>query len=90
MATGKPAKLTACRQAWIWRCSISPSIPSPIGRSVRTLQTALGVRVDGAVGPLTLNAIKTRIALEGAAGLIDALCDRGRSISRFIHPNQSE
>ncbi|MDP2782891.1 MAG: putative peptidoglycan-binding domain-containing protein [Devosia sp.] len=34
------------------------------------------MRVDGAIGPLTLDAIKTRIALEGAAGLIDALCDR--------------
>ncbi|HLV84457.1 MAG TPA: glycoside hydrolase family 108 protein [Devosia sp.] len=45
-------------------------------RAIRTLQGALGVRVDGAIGPLTLDAIKTRIALEGAAGLIDALCDR--------------
>ena len=45
-------------------------------RAVKALQTRLGVVADGQVGPLTLAAIKTQIALKGAAGLIDALCDR--------------
>ena len=45
-------------------------------RAVKTLQVRLGVVADGQVGPLTLNAIKTQVALKGAAGLIDALCDR--------------
>jgi len=45
-------------------------------RAVKALQGRLGVVSDGQVGPLTLNAIKTQIALKGAAGLIDALCDR--------------
>ncbi|MCS6759790.1 MAG: hypothetical protein MO852_13255 [Candidatus Devosia euplotis] len=45
-------------------------------RAIRTLQGALGVRIDDAIDLLTLSAIKTRIAREGAAGLIDALCDR--------------
>lgn len=45
-------------------------------RAVRSLQTELKVAVDGRIGPLTLNAIKTRIALEGGAGLIDALCNQ--------------
>lgn len=45
-------------------------------RAVKMLQGRLGVVADGQVGPLTLNAIKTQIALKGAAGLIDALCDQ--------------
>jgi len=48
-------------------------------RAIRTLQGALGVLVDGAIGPLTLGALKTRMALEGAATLINALCDRRMS-----------
>jgi len=45
-------------------------------RAIRSLQTQLKVRADGQIGPLTLSAIKTVIGLRGAAGLIDALCDR--------------
>lgn len=45
-------------------------------RAIKALQNALNVIADGQVGPVTLNAIKTVIALKGAAGLIDALCDR--------------
>jgi lysozyme family protein len=52
------------------------AVNSGPNRAIRSLQSVLGVRVDGAIGPLTLNAINTRIAVGGAAGLIDALCDR--------------
>ncbi|MET3896723.1 lysozyme family protein [Devosia sp. UYZn731] len=45
-------------------------------RAIKTLQGQLNVVADGQVGPLTLGAIKTEIALRGAAGLIDALCNR--------------
>tara|TARA_R110002124_G_scaffold9586_9_gene49248 strand:+ start:8554 stop:9318 length:765 start_codon:yes stop_codon:yes gene_type:complete len=45
-------------------------------RAIRALQSLLDVRVDGAVGPLTLGAIHSRITRESAAGLINALCDR--------------
>lgn len=45
-------------------------------RAVKSLQSELGVAADGHIGPLTLGAIKTRIALNGAAGLIDAFCNR--------------
>ena len=45
-------------------------------RAIKVLQSRLGVVADGQVGQLTLNAIKTQIALKGAAGLIDTLCDR--------------
>lgn len=45
-------------------------------RAVRMLQAEVSVAVDGRIGPLTLEAIRTRIALKGAAGLIDAFCNR--------------
>ncbi len=45
-------------------------------RAIKTLQGQLKVVADGQIGPLTLGAIKTEIALRGAAGLIDALCDK--------------
>jgi lysozyme family protein len=45
-------------------------------RAVRTLQGLLNVVADGSIGPLTLSALKLRIATIGATGLIDALCDR--------------
>lgn len=41
-------------------------------RAIRTLQTELGVVVDGQVGPLTLAAVAAR----NTAALITALCDR--------------
>lgn len=41
-------------------------------RAIRTLQAALGVTVDGQIGPLTLAACSTR----DVSGLIHALCDR--------------
>ena len=52
------------------------AVNSGPGRAVRSLQAELGVRVDGAVGPLTLGAMRTRCARDGVGGLIDALCDR--------------
>jgi len=44
-------------------------------RAVRALQTQVGAQPDGIVGPLTLDAIKAKIAIAGVAGLIVALCD---------------
>lgn len=52
------------------------AVNSAPDRAVRVLQTELAVAADGRIGPLTLDAIKTRIALKGAAGLIDAFCGR--------------
>lgn len=45
-------------------------------RAVRTLQAELAVAVDGRIGPQTLAAVRTRIALKGGVGLIDLFCDR--------------
>lgn len=45
-------------------------------RAIRSLQAELGVVADGQIGPLTLDAIATRINRTGLAGLIDAYCDR--------------
>lgn len=47
--------------------------PSQAGK---TLQGLLGVRRDGRIGPVTLQALEARIAQTGVAGLIDALCDK--------------
>ena len=52
------------------------AVNSGPGRAIRTLQTELGVKTDGVIGPLTLGAITSRVARTGAAGLIGALCDR--------------
>lgn len=53
-------------------------------RAVRVLQAELAATVDGRIGPLTLDAIKTRIALKGATGLIDAFCGRRLSFLRQL------
>ena len=45
-------------------------------RAVKALQSELGVVSDGRVGPLTLDAVRARVAKDGAAGLINTLCDR--------------
>jgi lysozyme family protein len=44
-------------------------------RAVKALQAELKVKADGFVGPVTLGALKGRIAVAGIAGLIVALCD---------------
>lgn len=44
-------------------------------RAVKALQAELKVKTDGFVGPLTLGALRARIAAAGTAGLIVALCD---------------
>jgi lysozyme family protein len=44
-------------------------------RAIKALQTRLEVKADGDLGPLTLNAIKARIAIEGVGAMIIALCD---------------
>lgn len=57
-------------------------------RAIRTLQAELGVVADGQVGPLTLEALKTRIARSGSAGLINSYCDRRlgflKGLSTFV------
>lgn len=45
-------------------------------RAIKSLQKLLGVVADGQVGPLTLAAIRKRVALAGVGGLIDALCNQ--------------
>lgn len=45
-------------------------------RAVRALQRLLGVTADGHVGPVTLQSMRARVAEEGVAGLIEALCDQ--------------
>ena len=52
------------------------AVHSGPARALKTLQAELGVATDGVVGPLTLGAIQQRLALHGAASLIDALCGR--------------
>jgi lysozyme family protein len=44
-------------------------------RAVKTLQRRLQVPADGIFGPVTLGALRERIAHGGVGGLIDALCD---------------
>ncbi|RYE11178.1 MAG: hypothetical protein EOP22_01490 [Hyphomicrobiales bacterium] len=44
-------------------------------RAIKALQSRLGVKADGWIGPLTLDALKVRIAAAGVAGLITSLCD---------------
>jgi lysozyme family protein len=48
------------------------AVNSGTSRAIRTLQAALGVKVDGLIGPLTLGAA----ARADAAAMINALCDR--------------
>ena len=45
-------------------------------RAVRTLQAEIGSVADGQVGPLTVEAIKQRIAGKGIADLIETYCNR--------------
>lgn len=44
-------------------------------RAIKALQGELKVKADGWIGPLTLGALKARIAAAGVAGIITALCD---------------
>ena len=44
-------------------------------RAVKALQASLKVKADGWIGPLTLDALKARIAAAGVTGLIVGLCD---------------
>jgi len=45
-------------------------------RAIKSLQKLVNVVPDGQVGPLTLAAIRDRVAATGIAGLIDALCNQ--------------
>lgn len=44
-------------------------------RAIKALQAQLKVRADGWIGPLTLGALRARIAAAGVSGIIVALCD---------------
>lgn len=44
-------------------------------RAIKALQASLKVKADGWIGPLTLDALKARIAAAGVTGLIVGLCD---------------
>jgi lysozyme family protein len=50
------------------------AVNSGPARAVKALQAALKVKADGFAGPITLDAVRLRVASEGAAGLIVALC----------------
>jgi len=44
-------------------------------RAIKALQKIVRVKADGFIGPVTLGAVRARIATAGVAGLIVALCD---------------
>lgn len=44
-------------------------------RAIKALQSALKVKADGWIGPLTLDALKARVAAGAVTGLIAGLCD---------------
>lgn len=45
-------------------------------RAIRTLQAEIGAVADGHIGPLTLDAVRMRMARQGTAELIGAYCAR--------------
>jgi len=47
------------------------AVNSGPGRAAKALQRAAGVKQDGAIGPITLDAVRTA----GAVNLIDEICD---------------
>ncbi|MBN9344716.1 MAG: glycoside hydrolase family 108 protein [Devosia sp.] len=51
------------------------AVNSGPARAITALQALLKVRADGWIGPLTLGALKARIAAAGVSGIIVALCD---------------
>ena len=51
------------------------AVNSGPARAIKALQGSLKVKADGWIGPLTLDALKARIAAAGVTGLIVGLCD---------------
>lgn len=51
------------------------AVNSGAARAIKALQTSLKVKADGWIGPLTLDALRARIAVAGVAGMVTALCD---------------
>ena len=51
------------------------AVNSGPARAIKALQGELGVKADGWIGPLTLGALRARIAAAGVGGIIVALCD---------------
>jgi lysozyme family protein len=86
-ALGRPEAAAVYRSLYWDRCNADAlpagldlglfdyAVNSGPDRAIKALQGELKVVADGFVGPLTLNALKTRIGLVGVAGLITALCD---------------
>jgi lysozyme family protein len=52
------------------------AVNSGPSRAIRALQTEVGAKADGYIGPLTLAAVRERIAKMGASALIAAYCAR--------------
>lgn len=52
------------------------AVNSGAATAVKSLQRELKVKADGLFGPISLAALKQRIALAGAGAMIDALADR--------------
>ena len=52
------------------------AVNSGPARAIRTLQAEVSAKADGQIGPLTLEAVRVRVARDGAATLINALCNR--------------
>ena len=50
------------------------AVNSGPARAAKALQAILEVAADGVIGPLTLGALRARIAAEGVAAIIVALC----------------
>lgn len=79
-----------------WRPARCPDLPAPlahfhfdcavnqgVGGAARMLQTSLGVTVDGAIGPLTLAAARTRPPSQILARYADVRRDRYRRLRHF-------
>ncbi len=52
------------------------AVNSGPARAIKALQRELKVRADGAVGPITLGALRARVEDAGAGALIAAICAR--------------
>lgn len=64
-----------------------------VGRAAKFLQQAVGVTVDGDIGPKTIAAVKTKIASGGAIELVNELASIRRAFYNNIvarNPTQSK
>jgi lysozyme family protein len=59
------------------------AVNSGVGRATKTLQACVGVPIDGGIGPVTLDAIKTKDPAEIIKKLCDMRLDFLQSLSTF-------